>query len=73
MNLTKMAGVKETPVRMQVTKGGRESFARQSCRHLGSAGCSKERKNLRPNVNTYLHKGLQVIFISKKQRLQKPK
>lgn len=33
----------------------------------------KKRENLRPNVKTYLQKGLEVTFISKKQRLQKPK
>lgn len=41
--------------------------------NLESECCSKKRENLRPNVNTHLQKGLEVSFISTKQRLQRSK
>lgn len=36
-------------------------------------GLLQKRENLRPNGNTHLQKGLEVTFISMKQKLQKPK
>lgn len=41
--------------------------------NLESECCSEKRENLRPNVNNHLQKGLEVSFISTKQRLQRSK
>lgn len=59
---------KKIRLRIQTTKDGWETCAGRAAA-TWALSCS----NLRPNINAYLHKDLQVTFVSTIWRLKKSK